>query len=315
MASFEVVNYSLRPSKSIQRQLVFEGLRSLIGELELRDLVYVGLGSIWFVDFVIAHKALGVEKMVSIEKDAIGFARARFNAPYATVDVRNGASSVVLPDLLEEPGLASLPWVVWLDYDGGFDEGLGDDVRLLIEKAPSGTSVLVTFNAAERAYGRRPDERVDRLRELFEGVFPAEVTKAACKGGRMQGTLADLSLDFMRSVGVAAGRPERFIDSFRLVYRDGPPMVTVGGTLTPPESVGRVRTVTQSDEWRCKPLEPIVAPHLTMREALALQSKLPRSAPLTRGVVESLGFDLEKDQIEAFQTYYREYPAFAQVVL
>jgi hypothetical protein len=30
--------------------------------------------------------------------------------------------------------------------------------------------------------------------------------------------------------------------------------------------------------------------------------------------VRDLGFDLEVGQIEAFETYYRQYPAFAQIV-
>jgi hypothetical protein len=38
MPSFDVVNYSLRPSKSIQRQLVFEGVRQLQGGLNLARL-------------------------------------------------------------------------------------------------------------------------------------------------------------------------------------------------------------------------------------------------------------------------------------
>ncbi len=41
MASFDSVNYSLRPSKSIQRQLVFDGVRMLKANLDLDRLAYV----------------------------------------------------------------------------------------------------------------------------------------------------------------------------------------------------------------------------------------------------------------------------------
>lgn len=64
MASFDVVNYSLRPSKCIERQLVFEGVRALQMQMDLNQLVYVGFGSVWFTDFVVAHKILGVDDMV-----------------------------------------------------------------------------------------------------------------------------------------------------------------------------------------------------------------------------------------------------------
>jgi hypothetical protein len=63
MPSFNIVNYSLRTNKSIQRNLVFEGARILKMGLNLRKLGYVGLGSLWFTDFQTAHKALGVRDM------------------------------------------------------------------------------------------------------------------------------------------------------------------------------------------------------------------------------------------------------------
>jgi hypothetical protein len=51
-----------------------------------------------------------------------------------------------------------------------------------------------------------------------------------------------------------------------------------------------------------------------MREAAVLQSLLPCRTKLTRTDVQNLGFDLEDEQIEAFEIYYRQYPAFAQIV-
>ena len=62
MRSFDAVNYSLRPSKTIQRQLVFEGVRMLQVALDPVK-AYIGFGSIWFTDFVMAHK-IWVSKMI-----------------------------------------------------------------------------------------------------------------------------------------------------------------------------------------------------------------------------------------------------------
>lgn len=72
MPSFDAINYSLRPSKSIQTQLVFDGVRLLQDRLDLERLTYVGFGSIWFTDFVLAHKILRIDDMGSIEGDDIG---------------------------------------------------------------------------------------------------------------------------------------------------------------------------------------------------------------------------------------------------
>ena len=67
MASFDVVNYSLRPSKSIQRQIVFNGIRLLMERMKLECPVYIGFGSVWFSDFLVAHKMLGINDMRSME--------------------------------------------------------------------------------------------------------------------------------------------------------------------------------------------------------------------------------------------------------
>lgn len=313
MASFDVVNYSLRPSKSIQRQLVFEGVAKLQVELDLDRLAYIGFGSIWFTDFVLAHKLLGIDDMVSIEGDDVGYKRALFNSPYATVRVRHGRSSVVLPTLYDDEVVRGRPWLVWLDYDYEFDETLKDDITSLVENAPANSILLVTFNGNEMKYGPAP-ERPDRLRTLFGAVVPDDLSKRACKDERMQETLADLARDYMKSVANDLARPGGFVPAFRLVYRDVAPMVTVGGIL-PARGAARIAAdLVARPTWPCTPTKPIVAPHLTIREAVSLQSKLPRGDPLGRDAVRAMGFDLEDDQLEAFQTYYRHYPAFAQIV-
>src|SRR5712692_6704606 len=112
MASFDAINYSLRPSKSIQRQLVFDGVRFLQDVMELDRLAYIGFGSIWFTDFVLAHKVLRIDDMVSIEDNDIGYLRAKFNSPYSTVRVEHGLSTAILPRLFAEPGLARRPWML-----------------------------------------------------------------------------------------------------------------------------------------------------------------------------------------------------------
>ena len=313
MASFDVVNYSLRPSKNIQRQIVFDGIRILKSELELADMVYVGLGSIWFTDFVMAHKSLDIRDMVSMEGDDIGYCRAVFNKPYATVHVRHGHSSQILAELFEDKNFRTRPWVVWLDYDGHLDEALRDDIRSVIEKSPENTVFLVTFNGRDNRYGHA-DDRASRLRDLFGTVVPDDLPKERCKGSRMQDTLANLTIDFMKSIVVESSRPGGFNPAFRTIYKDTSPMVTVGGFMPSPEKSDIAKRVIDDKTLKCRPEGRIVAPLLTIHEAATLQSLLPTADSLSREIVRSNGFDLEDDQIETFQKYYREYPIFAQIV-
>ena len=314
MPSFNVVNYSLRPSKSIQRRLVFDGIRTLQSHLDLERMVYVGFGSIWFIDFVMAHKLLGIIDMVSIEISKIGHRRAKFNAPYATVRILRGHSSQILPMLYDDELIRERPWVVWLDDDGDFNETLRDGVHSVIEKAPKNTILLITFNGNNKNYGILRD-RPGRLRELFGDVVPDELSKPKCKDGHMQETLADLTIDFMKSVAAESARPGGFVPAFRVIYKDTAAMVTVGGFLPTREKAGFVEDIVKDANWRCRPKERIVAPPLTIREATTLQSQLPGSEGLSRALVQSLGFDLEGEQIEAFERYYREYPIYAQIIV
>jgi hypothetical protein len=313
MASFNTVNYSLRPSKSIQRQLVFEGVRKLQSQLDLEHMLYIGFGSVWFTDFVMAHKLLGVREMISIEGNEIGYRRALFNAPFATVSVKHGHSSTILPELFVDEALRAKPWLLWLDYDYELNEAIRDDLRAVVENAPANSILIVTFNGAEMRYGQAP-ERPDRLRDILGSVVPDDLSKKACKDDRMQATLADLTLDFLTSTAADMSRPGAFVPAFRIVYQDSAPMVTAGGVLPAKGAARIVADMVSERNWPCRPEAPIKAPNLTIREAAVLQSQLPCDGPLSRTHVQALGFDLEDHEIEAFRTYYREYPAFAQIV-
>ena len=313
MASFDAVNYSLRPSKSIQRQIVFEGVRALQLGLDLKNLVYVGFGSIWFTDFVMAHKLLGIDDMVSIESHEIGYSRAKFNSPLKTVIVKKGFSSEVLPTLYVDNKYAGRPWMVWLDYDYELRESIKSDIRSVIENAPGDSILLVTFDGKDGRYGEAPD-RPGLLRTVLGTVVPDELSKEACEGEQMRDTLADLALGYMGATAAENSRPGGFVPAFRAIYQDGAPMVTVGGVLPALENAQTAKSLVGQASWPCRPTKPIRAPHLTIREAAALQSQLPCNQKLSRADVQALGFDLEVEQIEAFENYYRQYPAFAQII-
>lgn len=312
MASFDSINYSIRPNKTIQRHIVFNGVKRFCADLDLENLAYIGFGSIWFTDFVAAHKTLGVCDMVSIEADEGGYSRAKFNLPYATVRVMHGLSGAVLPALREDGILKGRPWMLWLDYDGHFDESVIEDLRWVVENAPQNSVLVVTASGHEMAYGAAPD-RPERLRDIFGSIVPDDLSKNSCKDDRMQQTLANFALDFLRSIAADLSRPGGFVPSFRIVYRDGAPMVTVGGVLPAKGAATIARDIVLDPSWRGMPNAPILTPHLTLKEISSLQSLLPNNDKLTREAVKKLGFDLGEEQINAFQEYYNLYPSFVQI--
>ena len=312
MPSFNVVNYSLRPNKGIQRALVFEGTKILQEKISLQNLVYVGFGSIWFSDFVLAHKILNIRDMISIEDDDIGFERAKFNKPYKTICVKHALSTDALQALRADEKFATRPWMVWLDYDGRLDETVIEDLRFVVENAPPNSILLTTFNADGRKYGR-PKHRIRRIRDLLGDIVPDELVREDVDEDNLSMTLANLVRDYLISTASTISRPGGFVPAFHALYRDGASMVTIGGVLPSRGDLPQVRQIVLAQDWIGIAPMPVVAPQLTLKEAAVLQAELPRSRRLTRASVRRVGFDLEEHHIKAFEMYYRFYPAFAQI--
>lgn len=315
MPSFEKVNYSLRPSKSIQRGLIFDGLRAIKERLALSNPVYVGLGSVWFSDFLMAHSTLDVWDMVSIEANDIAFERAKFNCPFATVDVRKGEAGVVIPDLKHDAKYGQRPWIVWLDYDYELNESVCQDVAFLNRNAPENSVVIFTFNAHEGNYGSPVDKRRSRIIELLGRVVSDDEPKIDFKNkhGNLEKRLAKGVIDYMVSDAVKCGREGGVVPAFNLRYRDGSPMVTVGGILPSKQNRAAAEELVESERWDYISEALIAAPNLTMLEVAHLQKLLPSEVPLTRRAVQDLGFDLNEEQVQSFQKYYKYFPLFAQI--
>lgn len=313
MASFDSVNYSIRPSKSVQRGIIFQGLRRIFEVMDLGNAIYVGFGSIWFTDFVQAHKLLDIDDMVSIEANEVGFRRATFNKAYRTISVMEGRASARLPDILELEGYSARPWVVWLDYDSALDEEVVDDMQWVLSNAPPNSIVLFTVSATQNAYGNKPIQRPERIRTLLGDVVPDDLSKDDCMKETLPNTLADLMMDFLKSEVADTARPGGFIEAFRLPYLDSVAMVTIGGILPAKGAAAAARALVAAESWNGIVGETIEAPPMTLREIAALQAELPAVASLTRERVQELGFDLHERQVRSFQKYYKYLPSFAEI--
>lgn len=314
MASFDSINYSLRPSKTVQRGLVFDGLKEIWNAIDMSDAVYIGLGSIWFTDFVQAHKVLGIETMFSVEVNDIGFKRAKFNRTFRTITIKHGLSSDEVPKILKKTEFSRRPWVIWLDYDSALDEDMVEEMQWVLENAPPNSVALFTFSASQNAYGR-PRNRPDRVRTLLGDVVPDDLSQDDCDKESLPLTLASLTSNFLRSEVADSARPGGFFDAFRISYFDTVGMVTVGGILPAKGSASTIKAIIEAPKWHCKIEEMIRAPHLTLKEAAVLLSEMPSDSRVTRKRIRELGFDLEVSQIRSFQKYYKYLPSYAEIVV
>ena len=67
--SFEKINYLLRPKKQIERKIIIEILQKIQKPLkiDISKYCYIGMGSIYYYDYILFHKFLGISNMVSID--------------------------------------------------------------------------------------------------------------------------------------------------------------------------------------------------------------------------------------------------------
>lgn len=325
LASFERFNYAVRPNKNVERKVFAEVLSVLAGPFGLSSYRYIGLGSMWFVDFVLFHKTLRIRDMISIEREAAD--RARFNAPLNCVRVEAGDTSTVLPEL----NLAATPLLAWLDYDGSADPSVLEDVKLLASVALRRSILLFSVNASHTQFDSKEvkdaasENLKATLREAlikthFGDAAPEPFPKASISKGAFSGVLADMLFSWIDRAILKAGRKDKaeFVRLFNVVYSDGAPMVTVGGMIATAEDKAMLAScnlparfpfVGSAQQTR------IDVPPLTIKEKMAIDSLLPRADTLSSDLVAGrCGFLLDQESLDAYATYYWHYPVFSELI-
>lgn len=313
MYSFDNINYSLRPNKVIQRHMAFDGLQLVSGELELNKAKYFGFGSIWFADFILAHKRLGINDMISAEIDEVTYKRAKFNSPFRTIKVVHGHSSSVLDALSKSPAAKRKPWVLWLDYVSGPTVEVREDIDRVVDNAPDNSVLLVTLNVTGGAIGKGLEARRDQLRNLFGDAVADDAPLTEFESNKLPAVVSEGIQNYVES------RCQRLkqrpcVPAFSMPYRDTAQMLTLGFILPSAEKERPVREIVLRDDWPGFPSLPVETPPLTPKELTVLQRILPSSRPLTDGDLARLGFALEEGMLDVYSAHYRRYPSFFQVV-
>lgn len=315
MSSFESINYAIRPNKNIERKLIFEALKVLNDKFDFSQYRYIGLGGRWFIDFLLAHRYLLITDMISIsyEEEA---ARAEFNKPYGSIVVEPGESSDVLPRI----GLGKKSNVVWLDYDTSIGGPALADIEIVANSAKTGTVLLVTLNANNKnipnkdPYGNQMNpERA--LRYSFGDLVPLKLPTGALTGNGYPKFLADVFFQHIRSCIYKSGRDLKFFPIFNYAYRDGAPMITVGGMIGDQshEDMIKESRIKEVDGVTGEEQFVIDAPNLTVKEKLAFDCMLLRDDPPTpTEVFVNLGFRPDENMLISYHRFYRLYPVFGE---
>src|SRR6266496_2730130 len=84
--SYLTVHYELRPAKQVERRMLVDALLALSAAgFRIQDYQYTGMGSVYFIDFMLFHRLIGLQKMLSVEYNTKIARRVEFNRPFDCV--------------------------------------------------------------------------------------------------------------------------------------------------------------------------------------------------------------------------------------
>lgn len=310
------VNFGLRPNKSIERKIIVDCLSSLTPYFPIDSYRYIGLGSFWFSDFLLFHKRLHIQKMVSIEY-ADTADRAEYNRPLDCIRVCGGTTSEVLPTL----NLGVEKELLWLDYTQGLDGPVLEDASITLPKLRPGDIFIVTANA-EQGQLRMNDSdgteltRLQALERLAPNLAPPSLKDVALSNNGLPATLAELLISNFRHTILESGLGYEFETLFNYLYQDNARMITVGGIILDESARARLANTNliSFDYANGATQVRIKAPALTLKEKFAIDRMLPRDEDLCRETLaENEGVFLNQAEVEAYKSFYRYYPRFSEV--
>lgn len=237
-SSFELIDYRLRPAKYAERLMVAEFAARSRFHISA-DYQYIGLGSVYFTDFKLFHRSLGISKLISIESSTIED-RFRFNKPFNHITLTFGSTGEVLPGLDW-----TVPSIVWLDYDGQLSKDKLFDIDLLVRKVRSGSLLFFSINAEKPSpKGMKKEIRdADLLKALQQMVdpstIPPDVRHVDLQGRqarivyyRLMNQTIEASLAAYNAVARMNGQPtKKWQQLMHLTYKDGATMLTLGGII------------------------------------------------------------------------------------
>ena len=304
-SSFRAIDYSIRPAKHIERKMLAETFRRLDKFCAIDLYQYVGFGSIYFSDFLLFHKILGIKEMVSIELDTNNKDRFEFNRPFNCIKMKFGHSNIVLPTLNFKKKT-----ITWLDYDGTLNSNVLQDISTVCFNSTSGSILTVSVNA-------RNLDNIEALGDLVgEGKVPLGITKKDLHKWGTAKVYRDIITNeitqTLQNRNSLATKEDSFVykQLFNFHYSDDVEMLTVGGIIFQNKYLDTYQSCDFENIPFVKPdSEPflIKVPRLTYREIRHLDKQLP-----TKSVSKILASAIPQADLEHYAKLYRYFPTFAE---
>jgi len=325
------INYRLRIAKSVERKMFCSTFQKLSVFHPLEDYKYIGFGALYFADFYLIHRQLGVKNMLSIEKSHSKDTQTRynFNKPFKCIDIEFKPSSVILPRLKWVE-----PSIVWLDYTSVLNDEVLSDLDTVLKNVVSGSFIIISVNADAEEFEPSPDDDPEKSRLDFfikaigKRKLPRElknnqITNLGLPKAYAQIISKEIETTLFERNSGSSSKEIIFEQLFSFKYKDGKPMYTFGGLVIESDQKKIVDDI-KFDELhfirRGEDVFEIEVPNLTFKEIKFLESLLPGGID-DKGKIKDLEKLTQNDpkipekDIVKFAKIYQYFPTFAETNL
>ena len=306
--SGQKINYTLRPAKCVERKILCELLMKFNTPIPIHEYRYIGFGSFYFSDFVLFHNQLNIEQMISIEKSS-NEERYIFNKPYNNIEIYFGDSETVLSTKIDFSN-QEIKNVIWLDYDGAFQNGMISDLFTVSQKVSKGSFVFISLNPT---IPKDKDKCMLPYLEKEAGSYLPRLKEKDVDNDTIPVIIYDIFYAVIQNSllarNVKEDSPVLATPIFFIRYKDGAPMLTIGYYYTDSSSLESIQPTLSNIPWvnTDKSPQKLSIPCLTRSEIRELNRMLP-GTPISN-IHERMPYLSEAD-IEKYISVYKYYPNY-----
>jgi len=319
--SYEKINYMLRPRKQIERKILielFQKLQNYNKKINLVEYHYIGLGSVYYYDFILFHKFLNINKMISLDKENTK-KRFEFNKPYDFIEFRNVSTTDFLLNYNFKDKL-----LIWLDYDSMLydikddakNDSILNDIEEITKKSKVNDFFILTIDVT---CPENPEQKQNFL-NCFDIYISSKFKKEKfIYPLHYHCVIQDILLNYIEEH--QKFQDVKFRKLFSFNYKDSAYMYTLGGIYDESDKFQKSFSNETFVTINKEKIINIDVPILTYREKLYLDSEISKlKKRIVRNnkekLLNSLEFEIRSlEELKSYLTYYKYYPQYFEGII
>lgn len=329
--SYRTVNYLLRLKKQIERKIIVDILKKLDkhATINIEEYVYFGLGSIYFADFSLFHRFLGIKEMISLElppgaiQDQSQPRRFFFNRPYKFIELEFMFSTELLKRKKYKKFDWEKPLLIWLDYDDPLEVNsvkyIAKDIELIGQNAKEYDVFMTTVECWKRASVIEDAIESEKISKYFKYNYSKPESLQPENSPKI---LNDFIWGALEEGFRNRTSPMDFLQIFYFDYKDTTPMYTFGCIFISPKKIQEFKDIYSNSnhgidfyDRNSDPLK-IDCPIITPKEKYWLDSCIEKilDNDVHCDMDKATYTGLEVEEIEIYNKYYKDYPQFFEAI-